>query len=74
MANAINTAINHMHAYIGHRCLHAAVETSIYTVYPRHGTQIISYKQVIARDPLVHFSIRLYTTACENSRMQIRKI
>ena len=42
MANAINTAINHMHAYIGHRCLHAAVETSIYTVYPRHGTQTIS--------------------------------
>jgi hypothetical protein len=29
--------------------LFTAVETAVYTVYPRHGTQTISYKQVNKR-------------------------
>ena len=55
-SNAINTAINHIRSSL----LFTAVETAVYTVYPRRGTQTISYKQVSKRSTCAfhHTSIR----------------
>ena len=56
-SNAINTAINHI---IGYCCLivFTVVKTAVHTVYPRRGTQTISYKQVSKRSTCA-FSIHL---------------
>ena len=54
--NAINTAINHIRWSLPF----TAVETAVYTVYPRRGTQTISYKQVSKRSTYAfhHTSMR----------------